>query len=341
MTRHSAAIGIGLLLVLAATGGPPPPPGDAPGGSLSVRLPDAVRMLAVVLLALSAIILLALQRRPRPTEEALSPSRTQRRLPAGVPTLVLVTLAVVLYLVWNRWSSGDSHPIETAFTAIAELLDLLALSRKPPTSVPLFDVTLAVLVVLFALAAFALMVLVALADHLEAWWTGRAAPEAAPRPVSVADSPDDPRAEPDPRLAIICAWRRLEHALAVVRAPRAPWQTPTEFMRATLARLPVPVPPVERLTALFELARFSDRPLTAQARDTACDCLDTITAALETEPPLPEAGHPRFKPALETEPPLPEAGHPRFKPALDTEPPLPGTGHPRFKPGTRSNTELP
>jgi Domain of unknown function (DUF4129) len=282
MTRQSAVIGIGLLLVLAATVGPPPPPGAEPGGSLSVQLPDAVRMLAVVLLALSAIILLALQRRPRPTEAALSPSRTQRRLPAGVPTLVLVTLAVVLYLVWNRWSSGDSHPIETAFTAIAELLDLLALSRKPATSVPFFDVTLAVLVVLFAVAAFALMVLVALADHLETWWTGRATPETAPpRPASVADSPDDPRAEPDPRRAIICAWRCLEHALAVVRAPRAPWQTPTEFMRATLARLPVPVPPVERLTALFELARFSDRPLTAQARDTACDCLDTITAALQ------------------------------------------------------------
>lgn len=290
MTRHSAAIGIGLLLVLAATGGPPPPPGDAPGGSLSVRLPDAVRMLAVVLLALSAIILLALQRRPRPTEEALSPSRTQRRLPAGVPTLVLVTLAVVLYLVWNRWSSGDSHPIETAFTAIAELLELLSLSRKPATSLPFFDVTLAVLVLLFALAAFVLMVLVALADRLEQWWAGEAAPgPAPPPPPQVADSLDDPRAEPDPRRAIIAAWRRLEHALAVVRAPRAPYQTPTEFMRTTLARLPLPVLPVERLTGLFQIARFSDRPLSAQARDAACESLDQITTALDdTEDPVRE-----------------------------------------------------
>jgi len=295
--RASAVIGIGLLLALAATVGPPPAGGE-PGASLAVRLPDAVRTVAFVLLALSAIILLALQRRPRPTEEALPSSRVHRRLPAGATTLLLVTLAVAWYLIWNRWSSGESHPIETAFTAIAELLDLLARSRKPPTSVPFFDVTLAVLVVLFALAAFALMVLVALADRLEQWWAGQAAPETAPpRPAGFADSLDDPRAEPDPRLAIVGAWRRLEHALAVVRAPRVPWQTPTEFMRTTLARLPVPVPPVERLTALFEIARFSDRPLSVQARDAACDCLDEITAALETEPPLPETAHPRFKPA--------------------------------------------
>jgi AcrR family transcriptional regulator len=90
---------------------------------------------------------------------------------------------------------------------------------------------------------------------------------------------------PDARAAIIRAYGRFEHALAAARAPRAPWQTPAEFMRTTLARLPVPVPPVERLTALFEIARFSNRPVDAQARDTACDCLDEINAALDTEPP--------------------------------------------------------
>jgi hypothetical protein len=52
-------------------------------------------------------------------------------------------------------------------------------------------------------------------------------------------------------------------------------------MRAALARLPVPAPPVERLTTLFELARFSDRRLDAEARDAACDCLDEIQTALE------------------------------------------------------------
>ena len=59
-------------------------------------------------------------------------------------------------------------------------------------------------------------------------------------------------------------------------------------MRTTLARLPLPAAPVARLTALFELARFSDRPLGADARDAACDCLDEITSALDRrERPVP------------------------------------------------------
>jgi hypothetical protein len=56
-------------------------------------------------------------------------------------------------------------------------------------------------------------------------------------------------------------------------------------MRSTLVRVPVPAAPVQRLTTLFELARFSDRPLGADARDAACDCLDAITTALDTEAP--------------------------------------------------------
>jgi hypothetical protein len=279
--RASVVIGLGLLLALAATLGPAPSPGGEPGASLAVRLPDAVRTLAAVLLGLAALLLLAVQRRPRPTEEDVPNPRAPRRSPAWTLTLLLVPLLLLWYLIWHYWSSEDVHPIETAFTAIAELLDLLAQARKPATSVPFFDMTLAVLVLLLAFGALALMVLVALADRIETWWARRHRPAPAPaRPASRDDDLGDPRAESDPRRAIICAWRHLERALAGVRAPRAPWQTPTEFMRATLARLPVPGPPVARLTALFEIARFSEQPLGGPARDTACACLDEITAAL-------------------------------------------------------------
>ena len=293
-------IGLDLLLALAATVGPLPSPTGEPGASLAVRLPYAVQMIVLALLALSAIMLVVLQRPRRPTEDEPWPSRAHQRSAWAamlLPLLLLVLLAAVLYLVWNRWSGGDGHPIERAFTAIAELLELLARSRKPPTSVPLFDLTIAVLVLLLALAIFALMVLVLFADRLEKWWRGRAAADAAPSPPQIlADSLDDLRAQRDPRAAIIRVWARFEHALSAARAPRAPWQTPTELMRATVARLPVPVRPVERLTGLFELARFSDRPLGAEARDAACDCLDEITAALDAESPPSETAHPRVTP---------------------------------------------
>ena len=258
-------IGVGLLLALAATAGPLPSPGDGPGGSLAVRLPDAVRVTVLALLGLSAILLLALQRPRRPTEDdPLGARAPQRRRTSLILTLlpIGVLLAAAWYFVWNRWSGEQHHPIERALTALAGLLDIIAQYRKPATSVAFFDLTIALLLLLFALALFALMVLVALADRLEKWWAARTRRRraGAPRPP-LDERDDDPRAEADPRRAIVRAYARFEHALAAARAPRSPWQTPAEFMRTTLVRLPVPAAPVRRLTALFELARFSDRPL--------------------------------------------------------------------------------
>jgi len=323
-------IGVGLLLAVAATVGPLPLASGEPGASVTIRLPDTVRTVVVVLLALSAILLLAMQRPRRPTEDDPLSARVYQQRPAWVAVLSLLPLLILLaaawYLVWNRGGGEDGHPIERAFTAIAGLLDFLARARKAPTSVPLFDLTIATLVLVVTVAIFALMVLVTLAERLETWWSGRTAGAAAPAVADRFADRDDLRAEPDPRVAVIRAYGRFEHALADVRFPRAPWQTPAEFMRTTLARLTVPAPSVERLTALFEIARFSDRPLGADARTAACDCLDEITTALDTEPPPSETAHPRFTPAKRS----------------DTEEPPPSqTAHPRFTPAKRSDTEEP
>lgn len=280
-------IATGLLLVLAATVAPLPAPAGDPGAKVMIRLPDVARVLMLGLLALSAIILLAVQRR-RPTDDTPARPRPPRRLPAWAAALVslLPLLLVVLgwYLVWRYWSGADGQPIEKAFAAIAGLLDLLTLADKPPTSIPSLDLAIAALLVLLTLGIFALMVLVALADRLERWWTERGSGVRAPAvPEALARLPADLRAEPDARLAIIRAYGRFERALAGARAPRAVWQTPAEFMRTTLARLPVAAAPVRRLTALFEVARFSAHPLGGEARDAACDCLDEIGVALRED----------------------------------------------------------
>ena len=286
--RASLVIGIGLLLAVAATLGPPPPATGAPGASLAIRLPDTVRTLVVALLALSVLLLLGLQRPRRPTEEELlhAPLPQRRSAWAGVlvPLVPLAVLAVAWYLIVNR---QEGHPIEVAFTALAGLMDLLAGARKPPTSVPLFDYTVATLALLAALAVFALMLLVAGAGPLEKWWAARRARVAAPAAVAAAPpDPADLRTMADARAAVIRAYGRFEHTLAAAHHPRAPWQTPAEFRRAAVARLPVPASPVERLTGLFEIARFSQRPVGPEAREAACDCLDEIAAALAP----PDAG---------------------------------------------------
>ena len=282
----TVVIALGLLLALGATVGPLMPTAGEPGASLSVRLPDAVKAAVLVLLALSSLLFLALQRRRRSTDDELLPVRAEPRRPMWMTLVSLLPLVMLLafacYFAWNGWSAEDGHPIDRAFAAIAGLLDLFALARKPPISVPFFDLTIAGLLLGFALAVFAVLILVALAPRLEKWWAGgRNAAPAPPLAAEAADAADDPRDEPDPRLAIIRAYRRFERALAAARAPRVPCQTPREFMRTTLARMPVPASSVARLTALFETARFSDRSIPTDARDAACDCVDEITRALE------------------------------------------------------------
>jgi hypothetical protein len=277
------AIGLGLLLAVAATVGPPPPAAGGPGGSLAIRLPDPVRTLVLVLLVLSVLLLLGLQRPRRPTEEELQHAPTPQRRSAWValllPLLPLALLAAAWYFIANR---GDAHPIEAAFTALAGLMDLIAGARKPPTSVPLFDYTVAALALLFAVGIFALLMLVALAGPLEKWWIARTGAVLRPAPAAGPARLEDLRADPDARRAVIRAWGRFERVLAAADHPRAAWQTAAEFGRAAVARLPVAAPSVQRLTGLFEVARFSVRPVGAEARDAACDCLDEISAALES-----------------------------------------------------------
>ncbi len=64
--------------------------------------------------------------------------------------------------------------------------------------------------------------------------------------------------------------------------PRRPWQTPTEFMRAVLSKLPLPPAPVRSLTGLFEIARFSRHPVGEAERDRAWRSLTEIRATLDT-----------------------------------------------------------
>jgi uncharacterized membrane protein YfcA len=285
--RAGALAGLGLMVALGATLGPAPGPGSEPGASLVVRIPDAIAMLVVGLLALSFVLFLSLQRRPRPSEDELAITRERtrpRRRAAMVALPFLLLLAVIACFTWARWTPDGGHPLAAPLAALAGLLDLLAHARKPPTSVPVFDYAVGALILLIALATFLLMLFVVFAERLLRWRT-RGRPEARPLVAAVEESLEDLRAQRDVRAAIITAYRRFEQALAAAQLPRAAWQTPAEFMRAALTQVAVPAPAVRRLTTLFELARFSDRPLGVEARDDACDCLDAVRAALDTEPP--------------------------------------------------------
>jgi hypothetical protein len=109
-------------------------------------------------------------------------------------------------------------------------------------------------------------------------------PELLARVVEVVDdSIRDIEGEPDARRAIIRAYARMERALARSGVPRRPSETPFEYIERVLRHLMVPNEPTRSLTELFEIARFSDRPVDASMKQRAIDCLLDIRSGLTSE----------------------------------------------------------
>lgn len=86
----------------------------------------------------------------------------------------------------------------------------------------------------------------------------------------------------DPRSAVIGAYADLEDGLTRIGHPRRSNETPTEHVRRVLANLPINADPVTGLAALYELARFSDHPITADDRRSATVALGRARNDLAT-----------------------------------------------------------
>jgi Domain of unknown function (DUF4129) len=91
---------------------------------------------------------------------------------------------------------------------------------------------------------------------------------------------DDLRAEPDLRRAIIAAYARMERALGSYRRPRETWETPLEYLAGVLLSLEASRTSVERLTHLFEWAKFSNHRPEPPMRDEAIAALEAVRAEL-------------------------------------------------------------
>lgn len=80
-------------------------------------------------------------------------------------------------------------------------------------------------------------------------------------------------AEDDPRLAVLKAYAIFEDSLADNGTPRKRAETPREHLERSMARLNVNTKPLLDLADLYELARFSEQPMTARDRDQAAALL--------------------------------------------------------------------
>lgn len=84
----------------------------------------------------------------------------------------------------------------------------------------------------------------------------------------------------DSRLAIIAAYRRMEHCLAEAGFPRSAPEAPREYLGRVAATLEIDPKPLVILTSLFETAKFSLRDMDASARERAISALNLLRAQL-------------------------------------------------------------
>lgn len=291
----AAALG-GLILAVAGLVRPAAEGGAGPMRTL-LRLPDPVIAFLFLSAALAVVVLLGLlapgrRRRRRKGDEEFELVYEQPKVSplalAVVWALLLLPLAVGAYLFWTGvpWLE---HVLGPPTGRPALTWPPAASTPRLPTSgdgsaatVPFFTTAVTILALGAGLALTGVALWILFGDRLAWWWAGPLAESRKEPFVEAAEeSLDDLAHEPDARRAIILCYRRFELALARVKAGRAPWQTPMEFMREVLARLALPPGSVWQLTRLFEISRFSAEPLGPAEREAARRALAEIRAALE------------------------------------------------------------
>ena len=282
-------VAVSFVLALSALLRMADPSGTSEHVSGMIRLPSRVIWMIITLFAAAALVMvLDIARRMRSKrqeedEELLGARAAPPKQPwlhALAQFSALVNVVVLAYLLWTNTAFRELMALGHAGGGAAG-----AAVEPAPDAPFLFTWVFGVLALAAGATALGFAVWLTSGDRLTAWWQRRteAALEEPPAALvqAVDDSREDLRTEGDARRAIIRCYARFERAAAAGGIQRRPWQTPMEFMRDVLSRLSGPAAAVRALTALFELARFSDRPLGSNERDRALDALDDIRTALD------------------------------------------------------------
>ncbi len=278
----------GIVVALSALLGPADESGFG-AARVTVRLPDFLALTILIALTITALLMPALvlfrdRRRPKDEEEPQDP---RPKIPRWVRVLmwaqVLLPMALLAYFAWMGWDPAAmlSSLYDRAGMDLPSFPDV----ARPEISIPFVTWTIGLAGLAVSLLSLALVVWLLIPDRF--WLRPAVSADLVNEPLieAVEDSIDDLRREPDARVAVIRCYRRFEQALARSSVARASWQTPLEFMRTALKRLPLSPAAVERLTRLFEIARFSGHPLGSLERDVACECLTEIHETLDRRNP--------------------------------------------------------
>jgi Domain of unknown function (DUF4129) len=283
----TAAVAVASRASTQGSGGPLGAGSGAVHALGSVVLALAV-LVGVAVLALIVAVLWpsALPGRKRGTDEGLfatyrpDMSRGEKAVLIALLTLILGGFGTLVWVVITH--HGGPQPVALPHAAAGGFG--ASPTRHPSTSAPpggggssaLSPAVIAAIVAVIAAALAALLLKRRSKPTPEAVDRAR-----APLAQAVEWSLDDLRREPDPRRAVIAAYARMERMFAAQGMARRMFETPLEYLSRVLGQMHVNPASTDRLTGLFEEAKFSPHAIGNDERAQAVETLAAIRTDLE------------------------------------------------------------
>ncbi len=282
------------MALVAAQATPSGPTSGRPAVRLMVNIPPPLEVAMFGLFTLTALLVLwllvprALRRRKKDPDTIEMVYENPKVSPWFTVALLVVSaapLATLGYLLWTGWSPFEEGELHVPIGPGLSVPPVAPAPRPfvPMATEPWFSGAVTLLALAVGVGCLALVLWLLFGDRMVGSWEGLKPRASEGLLDAIEDSLDALRQEADARQAIIRCYRRFEQALGRRGLPRDPWETPTEFMRRALGRLPLPPPVARDLIDLFHLARFSDHPMGLRERDLAVDALVELRATLEGE----------------------------------------------------------
>jgi Domain of unknown function (DUF4129) len=270
------------VVAIAATGSTPG--GDATTRPPSETLLDAIFSLGLVAVAFGGVLLAyGLMQRKAIAREVASGRY-------GRTSLVSYLVFFGLFTALSYWRLSHGDPLQPEEEPELAFPGETPQPTTPETDVPApyepsiswLPIAVVVGLVLAAVVAFVV------AERRARRGRGLREELAEQLAVVLDETLDDLRAEADPRRAIIAAYARLERALAANGVPRQPAETPGEYLPRVLGELELGSDAVERLTALFTQAKFSQHDVDTAMKEEAIGALEQVRDELRLARVAPE-----------------------------------------------------